>query len=259
MPIKTCVVCSKEFKARLSVYKTCGTVCRNRLIAAEKEVKHTTTQPCIVCGNPFSNNGKQKRRKTCSPTCGHVLTAKAREIKVPRKCKTCGSTFDVVPSNQTPYCSSKCGYGRHNTNKACEVCGSTFRAPPSRSHVRTCSKECGLKIRKSPHAVGATYQAVSAKGNVYTKLTPARLNAKYAKRRFLTTKAVPKWADTVLILATYEESQRLTRETGIVHHVDHIVPLTSKYVCGLHCEFNLQVLPGIENLRKHNRTWPDKP
>jgi hypothetical protein len=42
-------------------------------------------------------------------------------------------------------------------------------------------------------------------------------------------------------------------------HVDHIVPLVSKFVCGLHCEANLQLLPGPENQRKGNRVWPDMP
>lgn len=69
--------------------------------------------------------------------------------------------------------------------------------------------------------------------------------------------ATPKWADHAAILAVCIDAERLTQPTGVLHHVDHIVPLKSPFVCGLHVAENLQVLTASDNSRKGNRYWPD--
>jgi 5-methylcytosine-specific restriction endonuclease McrA len=45
----------------------------------------------------------------------------------------------------------------------------------------------------------------------------------------------------------YIECERLTRETGVVHHVDHIMPLC---MGGQHAWWNLQILTAEENMSK---------
>ncbi len=71
--------------------------------------------------------------------------------------------------------------------------------------------------------------------------------------------ATPAWANEFFIAEAYHLAKLRTKATGIEHHVDHIVPLKSKIVSGLHVEFNLQVIPKKANLSKGNRFWPDMP
>jgi 5-methylcytosine-specific restriction endonuclease McrA len=65
--------------------------------------------------------------------------------------------------------------------------------------------------------------------------------------------ATPAWADLDKIKEFYVEAARLTAETGVVHVVDHIVPLRGKRVSGLHTHHNLQVITALENKMKSNR------
>lgn len=61
------------------------------------------------------------------------------------------------------------------------------------------------------------------------------------------------WADKAKIDEIYEECRRVTRETGVQHHVDHIIPLQGRLVCGLHVENNLRIITASENCSKHNK------
>ena len=80
-----------------------------------------------------------------------------------------------------------------------------------------------------------------------------------AKRKAAKRQATPSWADLAAIKAVYSRAVELQRLTGLRMHVDHIVPIQSPLVCGLHCEGNLQVMPGAENEAKKNYWWPDMP
>lgn len=73
-----------------------------------------------------------------------------------------------------------------------------------------------------------------------------------ANRRKIAKIATPKWADKAIIKSIYLKASEMSKTTGIIYHVDHIVPLKSEYVCGLHWEENLQIIPATENRKKKN-------
>ena len=69
------------------------------------------------------------------------------------------------------------------------------------------------------------------------------------KRRMTRIKAFPPWGDIVCIndfISSCPEG----------YHIDHIVPLRGKSVCGLHVLENLQYLPAQENMKKSNKVIP---
>lgn len=79
------------------------------------------------------------------------------------------------------------------------------------------------------------------------------------KRRAAELQAIPKWVDIKEIELIYSKSAEMSKSANIKYHVDHIVPLLSKLVCGLHSVENLRIIPAKENHSKRNYYWPDMP
>ncbi len=83
-----------------------------------------------------------------------------------------------------------------------------------------------------------------------------RRSVRYYRQLFM---AWPKWcADHPGYKKIYDEAAR-RRSAGEDVHVDHIVPICSKLVCGLHVPWNLQIIGAGPNLKKSNLWWPDHP
>jgi 5-methylcytosine-specific restriction endonuclease McrA len=76
-----------------------------------------------------------------------------------------------------------------------------------------------------------------------------RASLEYQRRKKMAT---PSWVNKEDFESIYLQAKKLSKETGVNHEVDHIVPLKGEYVCGLHVPYNLQILTESENGKKFN-------
>ena len=90
------------------------------------------------------------------------------------------------------------------------------------------------------------YSQLSEIQKIYDSLALANIN-----RYKLQKKATPKWASKKYI-RLFNKLAKESSKNGIKYEVDHIIPITHKKVCGLHCEFNLQIISKEENSKKRN-------
>jgi hypothetical protein len=95
--------------------------------------------------------------------------------------------------------------------------------------------------------------------NVHKKNNPELYKALVSVRKRRHRAATPKWVgadEKKAIRQLYLEAQRLTKLTGERYVVDHVYPLISDEVCGLHTLKNLRIMTQAENLVKSNK-MPD--
>lgn len=162
-----------------------------------------------------------------------------------------------------------------NPGKAAEYCAKWRRANPEKNaaslrnwYINNRSKALlGDKLRREQNLEKfiarerASYQRNKEtrrlKNLRWRKANTHMITHYAAKRRASRVERTPKWLTAIhhgQIQAFYFCAQVVSKETGVLHHVDHIVPLRGKTVSGLHVPWNLQIIPAIENLRKNN-TW----
>ncbi len=127
----------------------------------------------------------------------------------------------------------------------------TAKAKERRAAYPDETRSANLKFKRANKAKLANQHAEWAQKNK-GKRRDTTSKYKAAKLR-----ATPSWADQQKITQIYQLAVEIERRTGQRMHVDHIIPLQHPLVCGLHCEHNLQILPGPENESKRNKWSPE--
>jgi len=83
-----------------------------------------------------------------------------------------------------------------------------------------------------------------------------KVNAYASKRRACERNATPSWIseiDEFIAEEIFLQREDISSATGIKHEVDHVIPLVSEEVCGLHVWWNMRVITEFENRSKGNK------
>lgn len=192
-------------------------------------------RPCVVCGTEYRSPQSHARVLTCSRECGYKVRVVANKKEPVRlSCAHCSTSFFSVPchAERRVFCSKAC----------------VEAAPATRQ------RKLALVGAANPGWKGGIAPlVVSASGKAYRRQASHIETEKCVRRKRAKHHATPAWADLTAIRSVYREAARMTKATGQPYHVDHVVPLISPVVCGLHTHTNLQVLPAFINLSKGNR------
>jgi hypothetical protein len=169
-----------------------------------------------------------------------------------------------------------------NGNKKCVSCGVVYPKTAEYFYYRkkengwlsSWCKKCKASYRKKNAQAEAERQrerrnkkpkicpVCKAKEKEYGKkyCDACRVNIVKTKKRYdkaiyksRLRKAKPKWANGFIIKEIYDLARLRSEMTGVEWHVDHIIPIRSKKVCGLHVHSNLQVITRTDNMKKGNR------
>lgn len=163
------------------------------------------------------------------------------------------SRKDAIARGLPRYFTGKpCKHGhiaeRYTGNKTCCECANAT-ANATKSKNRQKYSDSSNEWRKKNPVKFASYV------KKYVSNNKGKRNLWTANYRQAKEDRMPEWLTDVDLLemeSIYEYCSAL-RKCGLDYHVDHIVPLRGTIVSGLHVPWNLQVIPGTENMSKGNK------
>jgi len=282
---KNCLFCNKKFidKSSSLIGKYCSKVCNSKFNRRKNRLyPDIIKKNCKHCNKKFEDKTDNKNKKFCSKTCNSLYRFNKFYRKFPKivfkNCKNCNKKFqDKTPSKCQLHCSKNCKNHYYNhilkikkfpkiMIKQCKTCNKKYKDETDNKKSIYCSKKCRDKIYENlPHVKAwRTKYARSDKRRKWYREWERRpevkkIRDKYKKsdkfkliqkksgafRKKRLREAMPKWANIDKIKNIYAKCKK-------GYQVDHIIPLKSKYVCGLHVENNLRIIKANTNDFKKN-------
>ena len=176
--------------------------------------------------NPL--HGRQSKCRECQRAYNSPPRALAKKLfeKGLQTCTTCDQTLPISDYH-------KAKWAHLGINTVCKAC-SNQKTKVWRSE----NKEKNAELQKR-----------------YRLANPDKGRERVRRRQAAKLQATPSWLSETHIsemVLFYTEARQKTVETGVKHEVDHIIPLISDVVSGLHVPWNLQILTTFENRSKSN-------
>ena len=173
-----------------------------------------------------------------------------------KACKVCSCCKDVLTTEHY----NKLASAKDGLQKYCKSCQSAknkewvaankdSRSIYKRTYVAANSART-KEIKRKWDATNKDHR------KAYRKERSAYYSERASHRRGRLLGATPSWLTEDQIEAirlAYWLAEDLYAVSGQKYHVDHIVPLQGRNVCGLHVPWNLQILPSDINISKSNK------
>lgn len=213
------------------ICKKCKTIKKKSEFYNEKRNKDGLTGKCKACLKVRAKEVAEENRK---------------KRKIKKSSKVCSTCKEELPASR---------FNRNKSNadwlaSRCRECDSDYKKEyykidyvKEREAKRL--KDFSKRNKKQLQEYRREYYS---RPEVKVKKNINSINSQRRQRE-----RIPSWEKTENIKYYYMES----RAKGL--EVDHIVPINSDLVCGLHCVDNFQMLTREENASKGNRHWPDMP
>ena len=200
--------------------------------------------PCCLKTKPYNEFYKSKASKDgCSGYCKPCAKVKTKKY---------------AEANKDKVSERKARYQKDNKDRVNQYNKQWREANPEKfsSYLQSYRDKNPDKVAESVRKwQKANKEKVNLSSREYQKRNPDKIRALGAKKKAAKLNATPAWLSEDHLQEmknTYSHAKECELLTGDSYHVDHIVPLQGKTVCGLHVPWNLQVLPAEVNLSKNN-------
>jgi formate hydrogenlyase subunit 6/NADH:ubiquinone oxidoreductase subunit I len=216
MITKICTNCEEELEAELCFSK-------------DTYSKDGYKSLCSICAQMLAIISNRHRNDAVKIT---------RNWKLPKaECKFCSNCKEELPATSLYFASDTSHLdGFTSRCKVCEQMYQLARYFLDRDFVLASNARWLKNNREQKREIDKRYRKDNRK----------ILNAKAGRERAILLQACPSWSNKKQIQDIYKSCPN-------GYHVDHIIPLRGKEVCGLHVPNNLQYLTARENTSKNNK------